>query len=516
MTRDFHSISEKPFRILAALLILILLPGCVGPESSGTADGDSAPDRAAADKEDVPRGLRVKTDEMTPGYVYFSPTPSDTTYLIDSDGQVVHTWKFDFVPSGSVYLLDNGNLLRIARQPAVPIFKGGAWGGRIQEFTWDGELVWDWRFVSEKHQLHHDIERLPNGNILAIAYEAKTAEEVRAVGRRVEQTPEGGLWPDMVIEIQPHYPNDARIVWEWHMWDHLVQNNDSNLENYGEPSAHPERIDINGGEEPHYMDPKELKRLQALGYIPAVAQADDLRSDFLHTNAVAYNARLDQIVLSVPRYNEIWVIDHSTTTEEAVGRTGGRWGRGGDLLFRWGNPAAYGRGEEEQQRLFAQHDSRWVPDDMPGGGHLMVFNNRLTGPGGDYSSVVEISAPVDASGRYVLEEGPFGPQDAVWTYTGSEEAPLHSTFISGAHRLANGHTLITSGDQGRFFEATPKGKIVWEYWNPYSGQVRMADGSMRDTSGVFRATKIPPDHPALAGRVLHPLDPQPPIATKED
>ena len=82
--------------------------------------------------------------------------------------------------------------------------------------------------------------------------------------------------------------------------------------------------------------------------------------------------------------------------------------------------------------------------------------------------------------------------------------------------LANGHTLITSGDQGRFFEATPKGKIVWEYWNPHSGQVRMADGSMRDTSAVFRATKIPPDHPALAGRVLHPLDPQPPIATKED
>jgi hypothetical protein len=26
---------------------------------------------------------------------------------------------------------------------------------------------------------------------------------------------------------------------------------------------------------------------------------------------------------------------------------------------------------------------------------------------------------------------------------------------------------------------------------------------------VFRATKIPPEHPALAGRALKPLDPQP-------
>ena len=158
---------------------------------------------------------------------------------------------------------------------------------------------------------------------------------------------------------------------------------------------------------------------------------------------------------------------------------------------------------------------------MPGGGHLMVFNNSLTGPGGDYSSVVEISAPVDASGRYVLEAGPFGPEEEVWAYAGSEEAPFHSSFISGAHRLANGHTLITSGAQGRFLEVTPKGKIVWEYWDPHSGQVRMADGSMphpvdENTYAVFRATKIPPDHPALAGRVLHPLDPQPPFATKED
>ncbi len=151
----------------------------------------------------------------------------------------------------------------------------------------------------------------------------------------------------------------------------------------------------------------------------------------------------------------------------------------------------------------------------------MIFNNGLTGPDGDYSSVVEISAPMDAAGRYVLEKGPFGPEEEAWIYTGSKMAPLHSAFISGAQRLASGHTLITSGAQGRFFEVTPEGKIVWEYWDPHSGQVRMADGSTPhpvhgDTYAVFRATKIPSDHPALKGRELQPLDPQPPVFTAED
>jgi hypothetical protein len=493
---------------LSLLGTLLFLVGCAPTEVEPTGDSDDA---------EVPRGLRVTTAAASDGYVYFSPLLSDTTYLINLDGQVVHTWKSDYAPSGGLYLLDNGHLLRPAREPDVAVFNGGGQGGRIQEFSWEGELVWDWLFASEKHLLHHDIEPLPNGNILAIAWEAKTVDEVRAAGRRPELIPEGGLWPDMVVEIQPLPPNDARIVWEWHVWDHLIQNHDPKLRNYGDPSEHPERIDINGGEEPPELDPEELKRLQALGYVPPDADAEELRSDFLHTNSVAYNSVLDQIALSVPRFNEIWVIDHSTTTVEAAGSSGGRWGRGGDLLHRWGNPQVYGRGDEKDQQLFAQHDARWVADSMPDGGNLMIFNNDLSGPEGDYSAVIEISLPTDANGRYVLQNGPFGPLEPVWTYQAPDGTSFHSSFISGAHRLANGHTLITSGAQGRFFEVTLEGEIVWEYWDPHSGQVRMADGSTphpvgENTYAVFRATKLPPDHLALSGRRLQPLDPQPAIA----
>jgi hypothetical protein len=461
------------------------------------------------------RGLRLSPPDEV-GYVYFNPLISSTTYLIETaSGQVVHTWESGYAPAGSLYLLDNGNLMRGAREPDVAVFGGGGQGGRIQEITWDGEVVWDYSFASEARLTHHDIEILPNGNILAIAWEAKPLEAVRAMGYRPEMTPERGLWPDMVVELEPRPPDDARIVWEWHAWDHMIQDHDASASNYGDPADHPELIDINGGNQPPgNLVAEDVARWREIGYVPD----DDERNvsaDLMHTNAIAYNAALDQIVLSVPNYNEVWIIDHSTTTEQARGHSGGRWGRGGDLLYRWGNPRAYGRGGADDQRLFFQHDVRWVPEGLPGAGNLTVFNNRRPGPDGPHSAVFEIEPPMDAAGRYRLREGePFGPEEATWSYTAAEPAAFSSPFISGAHRLGSGNTLITSGAQGRFFEVTPLGEIVWEYWSPTSGDVRMPDGSLPHPVAafpyaVFRATKIMPDHPALRGRTLRPLDPQP-------
>ncbi len=519
---DVSERRRRPARLMlgpATLAALLCLVGCGGPgqQEDALADNELRPSENSIDEADGPRGLRVKLPEASPGYVLFTPLLSDTTYLIDVDGLVVHTWKSEFAPAGSVYLLDNGHLLRGAREPEVPVFSSGGQGGRLQEFTWDGELLWDWVFASEEHLLHHDVEPLPNGNVLAIAWEAKTADEAKRAGRRPGLTPEAGLWPDMLVEIEPLPPEGGRIVWEWHMWDHLIQNQDASAPNYGDPSAHPERIDINGDHEPLEIDPEELERLKALGYVPEDTQPEDIQSDLLHTNAVAYNAKLDQIVVSVRRFSEIWVIDHSTTLEEAAGHSGGRGGRGGDLLYRWGNPSGYGLSDEPQQ-LFFQHDVRWIPDGFPGAGHLTLFNNSMSGPDGDYSAVFELVPPTDGRDRYLEPDGgPFGPQEPIWTYQAPDKVSFYSSFISGAQRLSNGNTLICSGAQGRFLEVTAEGKVVWEYWDPHSGDVRMADGSTphpvdENIYAVFRATKIAPDHPALAGRDLRPLDPQPPLA----
>ncbi len=165
---------------------------------------------------------------------------------------------------------------------------------------------------------------------------------------------------------------------------------------------------------------------------------------------------------------------------------------------------------------------RWIPDGFPGAGHLTLFNNRMSGPDGDYSAVFEVVPPTDGRDRYLLPDGgPFGPQEPIRTYQAPDKVSFYSSVISGAQRLSNGNTLICSGAQGRFLEVTPQGEVVWEYWDPHSGDVRMPDGSLphpvdENIYAVFRATKIAPDHPALAGRDLRPLDPQPPLAAAPD
>jgi hypothetical protein len=436
----------------------------------------------------------------SPGYVLFSPLLSDTTYLIDTSGRVVHTWQSEFAPGASVHLLVNGHLLRPARDPTLPFFTGGGQGGRIQELTWDGDLVWDFVVGTRERMPHHDIAPLPNGNVLALVWERKTREEAILAGRRPELVADAGLWPDVILEIAPRPPSGGEVVWEWHVWDHLVQDHDPARSNYGRVAAHPELLDINGGPLPASLTDEALERLRSLGYVLRGTPASDLRADFLHTNSIAYNPSLDQVALSVSQLDELWVIDHGTTTAEAAGHSGGRAGRGGDLLYRWGNPAAYGRGSAKDRQLHGQHDVRWIPADCPGAGNLMAFDNGSGRPGPDYSAVVEVSPPLARDGTYRLSpDAPFGPARPAWTYTAAHRGSFFADFLSGAHRLPNGNTFICSGPSGRFFEVTPQGDTVWEYANPFSGDAPNPSGD--PPHSVFRATHLAPDHPALAGRL---------------
>ena len=467
-------------------------------------------------KAKVPRGLRFHSDKVTPGYVMYNPLLSDTTYLLNTDGKVVHMWQSEYTPSGGIYFLEDGSLLKTGRMPDLKGFKGGGQGGNIQKLAPDGTVLWDWSYASEKHLTHHDIEPLPNGNFLAIAWESKTAKEANEAGRRVDLIPEGGIWPDHIIEVKPLGTNDAEIVWEWHMWDHLVQNTDPSLPNYGDPAKHPHRIDINGTSDAPEIDAEELARLKAIGYVPDDAKAEDLQSDIFHTNAIAYNPELDQIALSTPEYGEIWIIDHSTTTAEAAGSTGGRWGKGGDLLYRWGNPKVYGRGTEADTVLGYQHDIQWIKPGLPGEGNLILYNNNVANANPPRSAILEWAPPTNPDGSYAVPEtAAFGPKEAGWIY--EDPGTFFGPFISGVQRLSNGNTLICQGPDGRIFEVSSSGEIVWEFWDPYSGNVTMPDGSQPQPVGdlihaVFRATKIEPDHPGLRNLKLEPLDPQPIVA----
>jgi len=457
--------------------------GATAVAAAPAASTAPAPGNGSAAAAERTVGLMRNAPKACPGYTLFAPKHNHVTYLIDNQGQIVHSWKSEYEPGQSVYLLENGHLLHCCFTRNKGFTRGGE-GGRLEEFDWDGNLVWEFAYSSDEHLSHHDIAPLSNGNVLLLAVEKRTYEECLAAGFDPRMLRDRQLFPEHIIEVRPTRPKGGEIVWEWHVWDHLVQDTDPAKANYGKPADHPERVWVNCNGRP----------------VPAF---------WNHANSIDYSATLDQIVLSVRGCNEIWVIDHSTTTAEAAGHSGGRAGRGGDLLYRWGNPAAYGRGTRDDRQLFQQHDARWIPQGHPGAGNLLIFNNGLDR---GWSTLVEIVPPVDAAGRYALDPGKaYGPAKPVWTYQAAQPKDFYSSEISGAHRLPNGNTLACAGVHGTFFEVTPAGETVWRYVNAMVRNGILAQGERPGTdhrghfwNAVFKIHRYPPDYPGLAGRDLAP------------
>jgi hypothetical protein len=187
---------------------------------------------------------------------------------------------------------------------------------------------------------------------------------------------------------------------------------------------------------------------------------------------------------------------------------------GGDILYRWGNPQVYDRGEPADQQLFLQHDTQWIETGLPGEGHILAFNNGNGRPGGDFSSVDEIVPPLDG---YIYSLGidpwaEYAPASPLWSYSADPPSDFYSSFISSAQRLPNGNTLINSGSNGTFFEVTSAGQMVWKYVNPVVPAGPLAQGdSIPNPSGpgldnkVFKIRRYAPDYPGLVGRDLTPI-----------
>ena len=432
-------------------------------------------------------GLFLNDSSSFNGYTLFAPNSYINTYLINNEGRLVNLWEGTHRPGLSAYLLENGNLLRTALVSNSTFFGGGS-GGLIQEFDWEGNQVWEFEYSTDQFYQHHDIERLPNGNTLIIAWEYKDYEEVLGAGRDPSLLSENFLWPDHIVEVQPDGATGGNIVWEWHVWDHLIQDFDPLQLNYGIVSEHPELVDIN-----------------FVSNLP-----NSLGADWNHINAVDYNEDFDQIILSIHHFGEIWVIDHSTTTQEAASHTGGNSGMGGDLLYRWGNPQTYDRGDATDQMLFGQHDSHWIESGLPGEGNILIFNNGRNRPGGQYSTIDEIVPPVDQNGNYLLDPGStYGPDSLFWTYVDPVPSDFFSPNVSGSQRQPNGNTLICNGTWGRFFEVTNEGELVWLYVNPViaSGPMYYEDPIPGSQNWAFRVYRYAADYPGLEGRDLTPGDP---------
>ena len=470
----------------------------------------------------IPRGLTKTSDNLTDGYAIYVVTNSPYVYLVNRKGEVVHQWKGNYASEACPYLNDDGSIFLLAEDPDFPVFAGGGEAGRIQKISWDSKTLWNFEYATEDHLAHHDIAVLPNGNVLAIAWEAHSADEAIQAGRKPELTPKAGIWTSRIVEIQPTDKTHGKVVWEWHIWDHLIQDFDKSKHNYGDVAAHPELMDINAQHQelPKPISQDSMDVLHKMHRVRRNITVDNGGSDVFHLNAVYYNADLDQIAFSSADLSEVFIIDHSTTSEEAAGHNGGHRGKGGDLLYRWGNPQNYRQGDSTDQQSHFQHDFRWIEKGYPGEGSMTFFNDDI--PGTDrkdslnYSAVYQIKPTMDGNGNYVLMENKrFGPEKPEWKYIAKDSVSFYAPFVSGAQRMKNGNTFITEGPKGRMFEVTPEGDIVWEYLNPYRGNVRFTNGDPKPavpiTYFVWRAHFIPADHPGLKGKELVPLDPQPEV-----
>jgi hypothetical protein len=414
------------------------------------------------------------------GYTLFSIHKK--SYLIDNCGRVVKEWNSNFTPGNAVYLLPNGNLLRAGREDGVSSIVFGGIGGVIELFDWDGNLIWQYTYNDNNFRQHHDVYPMPNGNVLVLAVTVLTSEEAIEAGRNPSLVNEV-LYNEQIIEIEPIGLNEGNIVWEWNVKDHLIQDFDVSKENFGVVKDNPQKIDVN------------------------FLNGNNFSENWLHINSIQYDEVLDQIVVSSRTLSEIWIIDHSTTTVESASDTGGLYGKGGDILYRWGNPEAYKQGTSEDRVLFGQHYPHYVRntgtvyDDK-----IIVFNNGF-GRDSLYSEVNIFTPPTSSLGVYTYNGAKYGPNSLDYDY--SESSKFYSPIVSSAQVLPNNNILICEGGEGRFFEIDENKNIVWEYVNPVIsfGDISSQFDDAPVGNTTFRAIKYGVEYEAFIGKNLIIGDP---------
>jgi hypothetical protein len=379
--------------------------------------------------------LKYDAGKVYQGYTLIPPMEDTTTYLVDMEGYIVHTWLSKYTPGMHAVLLENGNLLRAGRLTEPAPVKFGGTGGIIQEIDWDGKVVWEYKNLTASTVQHHTFCRMPNGNTLVLCWEKKTREEAIAKGRKPETVKEDGISPDYVQEVD----REGKVVWEWHVWDHL--------------GTGPDQFNIN------FTLPGKT------GIIPG--------ADWTHFNVVEYIPETDQIILNSRNFGEFYLINHKT----------------GAVEFRWGNPCAFDQGkcpswlDDGDQQLFGQHSVTKLDN-----GNFLIFDNGWQRPEGNRSRSVEF----DPKSKVI-----------VWQYAPRSANSLYSAFQGSTQRLPNGNTLITSTSQGHIIEVTSNRQVVWEFILPTGFKGSATCFVEDSVGTVHRAYRYGKDYPVFKGKDLN-------------
>ena len=436
----------RPLRILMILSFLFFVHACSVdkiriPTEERSVENDSVPEDNREEEEELEEEVTnpvlvgnvevLNPDKIDDNYILVNDAASNRVYVMNKKAHLLYEWTLTNNIGNDVFLLPNGNLLASleADEPKIPL---GGKGGQLQLIAPDGTVEWKFVYSSPERETHHDAEILPNGNIIAMVWEKHSREEAKEAGFLLDEE----LYVESIIEINP---TTQEIVWEWNSWDHLIQQYDETKNNYGVISEHPERIDLN--------------------YVPNSEASPDIKGDIMHANGITYDKVNDVILLSVNFYSEVWAIDHSTSTEEAATHNGGNYGKGGDLIYRFGNPQAY-QNLMGTRILYNNHFPNLLKGENQG--KLLIFSN---GVGFEQSTVYELELPL----TYNLQPNTDNELTISWTFS---DPNLYSGKVSGAVQLSNGNILITEGDFG-FWEVTREKEVVWKlnaqgfFWRAY-------------------------------------------------
>ncbi len=410
-------------------------------------------------------GLLHHDINASKGYTLFTPEKSTSVFLINNCGELVNQWEFSETPGATCYFLENGNLLRVGKDS-------------IEIRDWDSNQIWSYATTDNGIAAHHDIHPLPNGNVLCVASDIYTNTDIAEEGRDPNNT-DATFKLDRIIELQPVGEHDAHIVWEWKFIDHMIQDFDDTKDNFGVVEDYPELLDLN-------FENGQTK-------------------DWTHVNGIEYNEELDQILLTARHLSEIYIIDHSTTTLEASGHTGGNSGNGGDFIWRWGNPQVYRQGDSNDRKLTWPHDAKWVKSGYLDEGKISIFNNNFDGTGDE--SFVHLILPEVDGYNYITSENKFLPLDYDWSWSGQIlGGTMFAQLKSGAHSLPNGNFIICQYSSCIISEITKSGELLWAYKNPIGEIVfnQFQIPSFPDV-GIFRGEKYPLDYAGFDGKDLSPM-----------
>ncbi|MGC4028615.1 MAG: arylsulfotransferase family protein [Steroidobacteraceae bacterium] len=415
--------------------------------------GPILPICAVAAPSVYPTGVTIHDKDAYATDIMFSASDGNT-YLIDMTGKVLKNWPNKGEPAAIVDpALVGGRKgvagLQLARADGttMPQFAGvglipGMAIDKVNKtfglVTWDGKRLWQWDgpdSVGAALQ-HHDWGKLPSGNMLILSN--RVINHARFADRKIVD--------DMIYEVDP----TGKVVWSWSATDHLDE--------FG-------------------FTPEQLK---------LVENADS--PDYLHLNAAsalgpnhwekAGDKRFaaNNIIISSRNANFVAIIDRESG--HIVWNIGPNY-RGQSRADRYKVPRPI-------DQTSGQHDPHMISEGLPGAGNILLFDNE-----GD-AGYPSVQRPV-LGGSRVLEIDPSSKQ-VVWQYIGSMSGrpdwTFFSPFVSSVQRLPNGNTLIDEGANGRFFQVTPAGKIVWEYVSPYWGPALDSGGGGR-SNVIYRAQAVP-------------------------